>query len=79
MAAGAVVKGEGKANDLLDRIAKDKLFECVWDKLDELVDPQLFTGRATQQVDEFMEEEVEPVLAKFKDEIKIENKDGVNV
>ena len=79
MAAGAVVKGEGKPNDLMERIAKDELFEAVWDKLDTLVDPKLFIGRADVQVDEFLKEEVEPWMEKLKADLKVESKDGVNV
>lgn len=79
MAAGAVVKGEGKPNDLMERIANDDLFKAVHDKLDELVKPILFVGRAVEQVGEFMEEEVDPVLSKYADLLKVENKDGVNV
>jgi adenylosuccinate lyase len=40
MAAGAVVKGEGKPNDLMERIAKHPIFAAVHDKLDTLVDPK---------------------------------------
>jgi adenylosuccinate lyase len=52
MDAGAVVKGEGKSNDLLERIAKDALFKAVHDKLDTLVDPMLFIGRSKEQTEE---------------------------
>ena len=34
MAAGAVVKGEGKPNDLLERIANDPMFSAIHDKID---------------------------------------------
>ena len=78
MAAGAVVKGEGKPNDLMERIAKDKLFECVWDKLDAMIEPSLFVGRAPEQVDDFMEDEVTPILERCADLLKVESKDAVN-
>merc|ERR1711935_370680 len=39
MDAGAVVKGEGKPNDLLKRIANDSMFAVVHDKLESLIDP----------------------------------------
>merc|ERR1711977_291327 len=66
--AGAVVKQEGKANDLVDRIRKEKFFEPVWGELTEndLLNPAKFIGRSPEQVDEFVEEEVEPALVYFK-------------
>ena len=79
MDAGAVVKGEGKSNDLLERIAKDPLFKAVHDKLDTLVDPKLFIGRSNEQTDEFLEEEIDPVLEKEKGMLGKEVVDGVNV
>ena len=79
MDAGKVVKGEGKSNDLLERIAKDPLFKVVHDKLDTLVDPKLFIGRANEQTDEFLEEEIDPVLEKEKSMLGKEVVDGVNV
>ena len=79
MDAGNVVKGEGKANDLLERIAKDPLFEAVHSKLDTLVDPMLFIGRAEEQTKEFLAEEVDPVLQKEEGLLGKEVVDGVNV
>ena len=79
MDAGAVVKGEGKSNDLLERIAKDPLFKAVHDKLDTLVDPKLFIGRSKEQTEEFLEEEIKPVLEKEKNLLSKEVLDGVNV
>merc|ERR1712176_779215 len=79
MAAGAVVKGEGKPNDLMERIAKDPMFAAVHDKLDKLVDPKLFVGRAPEQVDEFIEDEILPILDANKELIAQESVDSVNV
>lgn len=79
MDAGVIVKNEGKPNDLLDRISKDPLFEAVHDKLEKLMDPILFVGRAPEQVDEFVEDEINPILETFKGLLKIENIDQVNV
>ena len=79
MAAGAVVKGEGKPNDLMERIAKDPMFAAVHEKLDTLIDPNLFVGRAPQQVDEFIQEEIQPILDANKDLIAQESVDSVNV
>merc|ERR1719223_1040767 len=79
MAAGAVVKGEGKPNDLMERIAKDPLFEAVHNDLERLIDPILFVGRAPEQVDEFIREEIDPVLEENKSYLAVESVDGVNV
>jgi len=79
MDAGRVVKAEGKPNDLLERIRLDPLFSVVHNELDELVDPMLFVGRAPEQVDEFISEEIDPILAKHKELLAVENKDGVSV
>jgi len=81
MAAGVVVKGEGKPNDLIERIRKDPLFESVWSKLDTLIEPSLFVGRAPEQVDDFMETEIDPLLeANGAEELlSVPSTDGVNV
>jgi adenylosuccinate lyase len=79
MDAGAVVKGEGKPNDLMERIAKDPLFAAVHDDLDRLIDPKLFVGRAPEQVDEFLSEEIDPVIEANKELLNIESVDDVNV
>jgi adenylosuccinate lyase len=79
MEAGAVVKGEGKPNDLMERIANNPKFAAVHSKLDAMIDPRLFTGRAPEQVNEFIAEEVEPVLQANKELLAVENVDGVNV
>ncbi len=69
VAAGQRVKQEGLDNDMLARVAADPLFASVADRLDELCDPTGFVGRAPQQVDEFLAEDVDPVLAAHADEI----------
>jgi len=79
MAAGARVKGEGAPNDLMDRIRADPAFAAVHANLDNLMDPALFVGRAPQQVDEFMEEVINPILEKHGALLEVESVDGVNV
>ncbi|XP_014216716.1 adenylosuccinate lyase [Copidosoma floridanum] len=64
--AGAQVKQHGKDNDLVDRIRNDKYFEPILDRLDSLLDPSTFVGRAPDQVIEFLKEEVYPVLENYK-------------
>ncbi len=62
MEAGRVVKVEGKANDLLERIAADPTFGMTMTQLQAIMRPENFVGRAPQQVSEFLESDVYPVL-----------------
>jgi len=68
MDAGHVVKVEGGVNDLLDRIAADSAFGITREALEALAKPEDYTGRAAQQVTEFLRDEVTPVLARFSSE-----------
>ena len=61
--AARAIKDGAPRNDLLDRIAADKTFAMSRDELERAMDPKRFVGRAPQQVDEFLEEVVGPVLA----------------
>lgn len=63
--AAAVVKNEGKPNDLLDRLAKDAAFAGI--DLRAAMDAKQFVGRAPEQVDEFIKEIVAPIRAKYGD------------
>jgi len=65
MAAGAVVKVDGKPNDLLERIASDDAFGLDKDSLMALLDPNLYIGRSPEQVTAFLLEEVKPVLEEY--------------
>ena len=67
MEAGAVVKKEGKENDLVDRIAADSAFNMTKEQINALLDPKNFVGRAPQQTEEFITEVVKPVLEQNKD------------
>ena len=60
MAAAKKVKEEGKPNDLIDRIKEDKAFASIHNKLDLILKPENFIGRASQQVEEFIAQEIEP-------------------
>ena len=67
VAAGLAVKEEGSDNDLLFRLAKDQRIPYSIDELEELLgNHQEFTGRAPQQTEEFLDETVAPVLAKYQ-------------
>ncbi|NMP37715.1 MAG: adenylosuccinate lyase [Clostridiales bacterium] len=62
MAAGTVVKQEGKPNDLLERIAADPAFMLRHEELAELMNPEYFVGRAPQQTEEFITGVIKPIL-----------------
>ena len=62
MEASKKVKEEGESNDLLSRIEKDPKFEAVHGHLEELLDVNKFVGRAPQQVEDFISEQVNPKI-----------------
>ncbi|XP_011497763.1 PREDICTED: adenylosuccinate lyase [Ceratosolen solmsi marchali] len=64
--AGAQVKQHGKDNDLIERIRKDIYFKPIMDKLDTILDSSTYVGRAPEQVMEFLDEEVYPILRKYE-------------
>jgi adenylosuccinate lyase len=61
--AAKQVKELGKPNDLLDRIAADPAFANFDPR--KVVDPTKFIGRASQQVEQFIREVVEPILRRY--------------
>jgi len=63
IAAARAVKDEGVANDMLDRLAGDPSFGVSIEDLRAAAEPRRFVGRAPEQVDEFLAEVVEPLLA----------------
>jgi len=65
MEATRIVKIEGGKNTLIDLILKDQNFNIERKELKRILNPKLFIGRAPQQVVEFVEQSVDPVLAKF--------------
>jgi adenylosuccinate lyase len=67
-AAAAVVKEQGGRNDLLTRLAEDPAFAGV--NLQATLDARQFVGRAPEQVDEFLDEVVQPIRKKYADSLK---------
>ena len=65
MEASKVVKAEGKPNDLIERLAKDPLFAKVAPMFKDILDPQLFIGRAPQQVADYLTNTVRPLIAEL--------------
>ncbi|HLE85429.1 MAG TPA: adenylosuccinate lyase [Thermoanaerobaculia bacterium] len=54
----------GGDNPLLDRIAADPAFGLSREEIEAAIEPQAFTGRSAEQVDELLAERVEPLLAR---------------
>ena len=67
MEAGREVKEFGRPNDLVDRIAKDETFGLSKEEILHILNPDNLCGRAKNQVTDFIEEYVNPVLEKYKD------------
>ena len=61
-ASRAMKQGAG-ANDLLERLARDKSFGVKLKDLAGALDPKRFVGRAPEQVDEFLRDIVTPLFA----------------
>ncbi len=66
ISAAAVVKEQGGENDLVKRIAADPVFKITEEEIMSVLKPENYTGRAPQQVQEFLDETVFPVLEKNK-------------
>ena len=69
MEAGKNVKQEGKDNNLIELIRNDDMFRAVWDKLDDILDAGKFIGRSKDQVEEFIAEEIDPILNAHKNDL----------
>ena len=67
MEAGKNVKVNGQDNNLLELIAADPAFGLSLDELKKTMDPSRYVGRAPKQVEEFLEEVVNPILEANKD------------
>ncbi|MDD4817577.1 MAG: adenylosuccinate lyase [Victivallaceae bacterium] len=68
MEAARQIKEFGRDNDLLERIKGDPAFAMLDGKIDGLVDPAAFIGRAPEQVAEFIRRDIEPLLKNAESE-----------
>jgi adenylosuccinate lyase len=62
-AARALKEGAAERNDMLERLAADPEFGLSLADMQDITDPRDFVGRAPEQVDEFLRDVVEPILA----------------
>ena len=63
--AAAKVKLEGGVNDLVDRIAADDAFNVTAEEIEAVLAPELYTGRSSSQVREFLRAVAAPVIEKY--------------
>jgi adenylosuccinate lyase len=66
--AARALKNGATRNDMLDRLADDDEFNVSVADLESVLQPMRFVGRAPQQVDEFLDEVVAPLLARVASE-----------
>ncbi len=74
--AAKQVKEQGLANDLIDRLKQDPQFAGV--DLEETLESQRYIGRAPQQVDAFLENEIAIIRERYADDLKCDAED-VNI
>ena len=67
MKAGYNVKHEGLDNNLLELIANDEKFGLTLEDLKKSMDPKKYVGRSKEQVEEFLEEVIKPILDSNKE------------
>ncbi len=72
MEAAAQVKQHGNPNDLISRIIKDATFDMTEEELYNILKPENFIGCAALQVDDFINEVINPVLEANQDVLGIE-------
>lgn len=77
MEAGKNVKEKGSENNLLELIAADKLFNTTLDELKKSMDPAKYTGCSEFQVEEFLKEEIAPILEENKTDLGLH--ENINV
>ena len=67
MEAGKNVKENGGENNLLELIAADSAFGLSLEELKKAMEPSRYVGRAPEQVEEFLNEVIRPVLEANKE------------
>ncbi|MDO4325283.1 MAG: adenylosuccinate lyase [bacterium] len=67
MEAGRNVKEKGLDNNLLELIAADPAFGLSLEELKKTMEPSRYTGRAKEQVEEFLAEVIRPILEENRD------------
>ena len=63
--AGYNVKELGLPNNLIDLMAADPSFGMTKEEMDAHLDPSAYIGRCPEQVEEFLAQEIQPVLERY--------------
>ena len=58
---------EGGENDLVDRIAADPMFNITKEEIEAVLRPELYVGRAPEQVEEYLRDFIQPILDENRD------------
>lgn len=69
MEAGKNVKQNGMENNLLELIAEDESFGLSLEDLEKTMNPENYIGRCKEQVEEFLLEEIQPILKENSEQI----------
>ncbi len=72
MEAAKKVKEEGLKNNLLEQIANDESFKLSKADVNNLLNPKEYIGRSAEQVDEFINDYINPLLNTNKDILGID-------
>ncbi len=67
MKAGKNVKELGLDNNLIELISKDPMFKLNKEELEKSLDSSNYIGRSSNQVREFIEEFIKPILEEYKE------------
>ena len=73
MEAAEQVKKFGMQNDLIERMSNSSVINMSREEIEATINPANYTGRAPQQVEEFYNEAIKPLLEENRDLL------GVNV
>jgi adenylosuccinate lyase len=68
IAAARALKDGAARNDMLERLAADPSFGVSIEDMRSTLDPHRFVGRAPEQVDEFLNDVVAPLLVRHDDD-----------
>ncbi len=79
MEASRRVKEDGLDNNLLELLRDAPEFSSIRDEFDSLFDPIGFIGRAPEQVEEFLDGEIRPLLRKYANELNAVGSDALDV
>ena len=71
MSAAERVKIRGENNNLLELIKSDSAFLMSESEIDALIDPVKFTGCASVQTNDFIEDQIKPILGSYAGKLDI--------